>query len=80
MSFGSMEPYEIDEIAERIGTKLKQIRIDSGYTSYENFAVNNGMDRKQYWRIEKGANLRLSTLIEILNIHKISLEDFFTGL
>ncbi|KOF04157.1 hypothetical protein OB69_04030 [Roseivirga seohaensis subsp. aquiponti] len=75
-----MNPYTLDEAAEKVGAKIKQLRIDGGYTSYENFAVANSLDRKQYWRVEKGANIRLNTLLDILNIHKITLEEFFKGL
>lgn len=75
-----MNSYNLDETAEKIGSKLKQMRIDAGYSSYENFAVAHSLDRKQYWRVEKGANIRLNTLLDILNIYKISLEEFFRGL
>jgi transcriptional regulator with XRE-family HTH domain len=63
-----------------IASKLKQMRIDAGFTSYENFANVNDLDRKQYWRIENGANITISTLIKILEIHKNSLKDFFTDI
>lgn len=65
---------------DTIAAKLKKLRIDAGYTSYESFANANDLDRKQYWRIEVGANITLSTLIKILEIHKISLKDFFSDI
>jgi len=60
-----------------IAAKLKKLRIDAGFTSYESFANRNDLDRKQYWRIENGSNITISTLIKILEIHKISLREFF---
>lgn len=60
-----------------VASKLKQMRINAGFTSYESFANANDLDRKQYWRIENGSNITLSTLIKILDIHKISLKEFF---
>lgn len=63
-----------------IASKLKQMRIDAGFTSYEQFANAKDLDRKQYWRIENGANITLSTLIKILEIHKVSIKDFFSDL
>jgi transcriptional regulator with XRE-family HTH domain len=63
-----------------IGKKLKQLRMDAGYKSYETFANDYDIDRKQYWRAEKGANLTLRTVIKLIKIHKISLPEFFTGL
>ena len=56
------------------------MRIDAGFTSYENFANANDLDRKQYWRIENSANITLSTLIKILEIHKVTMKDFFIDL
>jgi transcriptional regulator with XRE-family HTH domain len=66
------------EIQRDIGDKLKHLRIKNGYSSYENFAVDNELSRMQYWRIEKGlTNLTLKSLIRILNIHQITIDDFF---
>lgn len=65
---------------EHIAQKLKQLRMDSGYTSYETFAYDKNLNRVQYWRIEKGQNITIKTLIKILDIHKISMEEFFKGL
>ncbi len=63
-----------------IALKLKQMRINAGFTSYENFANAKDLDRKQYWRIENGANITISTLIKLLEIHKISMKDFFSDI
>lgn len=63
-----------------IALKLKQMRIDAGFTSYENFANAKDLDRKQYWRIENGANITISTLLKLLEIHKISMKDFFSDI
>ncbi|MEL1242783.1 XRE family transcriptional regulator [Flavobacterium sp. DGU11] len=63
-----------------ISKKLKAIRLSKGYTSYETFAFENELNRVQYWRIESGKNITLKTLIKVLDIHKISLKDFFEDL
>jgi len=66
------------KICKEIGVKLKDLRVKNGYSSYENFALEHELSRMQYWRIEKGlTNLTLRSLIKILNIHKIDLNDFF---
>lgn len=66
------------EICKDIGESLKNLRIKNGYSSYENFAVEHDLSRMQYWRIEKGlTNITIRSLVKILNIHHISLEDFF---
>jgi len=64
---------------QKIGERLKKLRIKNGYGSYEDFAIKNDLSRMQYWRIEKGkTNLTFRSLLTILNIHKVSLKDFFS--
>ena len=70
----------IEENLAKIAAKIKQLRKDKGYSSYETFALDHDLDRKQYWRIEKGANVTIATLLKILAIHQISLKDFFDNL
>lgn len=70
---------EVDKRIIKIGEKLKKMRIEKGYKSYEPFAFDNEIGRHQYWRIERGANFTMESLLKILDIHKISLEDFFKG-
>ena len=59
-----------------IAQKLKQMRLDKGYSSYETFAWEKGINRVQYWRIEKGSNITLNSLLKVLDIHKIKLSEF----
>lgn len=67
-----------DERLKKIAERIKELRVKSGYTSYENFAVKNDLDRKQYWRLEEtGANFKITSLLRIIDIHKISLREFF---
>jgi hypothetical protein len=68
---------EIDPRIMEIAHKLKRLRIQKGYSSHESFAWDNDLNRVQYWRIEKGANITIKTLLSILDIHKISLKEFF---
>jgi len=67
----------IEKNLKLIGQALKELRIRKGWKSYETFAIENDLDRKQYWRIESGTNITLKALIRILNIHRISLHQFF---
>jgi len=69
-----------DERVLKIANKIKKLRIQKGYSSHENFAWDNDISRVQYWRIEKGSNITLKTLLSILDIHKISLSEFFKDL
>jgi transcriptional regulator with XRE-family HTH domain len=68
-----------DEWIELISRKLKELRKEK-YSSYENFALDHGLDRKQYWRVEAGANITIKTLIKILAIHRLDISTFFREL
>ncbi|HRS67126.1 MAG TPA: helix-turn-helix transcriptional regulator [Paludibacteraceae bacterium] len=68
----SKDPRLID-----IGNRIKRLRIDKGYSSAEIFAYEHELNRVSYWRIERGSNLTLSTLLRILDIHNLSLQEFF---
>jgi transcriptional regulator with XRE-family HTH domain len=62
-----------------IGDKLRILRLRNGYKSYETFAFENNLSRMHYWRIEKGkTNLTVKTLVKILEIHHVTIEEFFT--
>lgn len=61
----------------KISTAIKNLRKEKGYTSYENFALEFGLDRKQYWRVEEGANITIKTLVIILACHEMNLKEFF---
>lgn len=63
-----------------IASKIKRLRIDRGYSSYEVFALENNFDRKQYWRIENGSNITITTLTKVLDALEISLTEFFSDL
>ena len=60
-----------------IGNKLENLRIKNGYTSYERFAIEQDLNRRFYWEVEKGRNISLLYLFKILDMHEISIEDFF---
>lgn len=79
--FSDMKPLTKSEkkTIELMGNKLKELRIGKGYTSYETFAFDNEINRMQYWRMEKGlSNMSMATLLRVLEVHKMSLKDFFT--
>jgi hypothetical protein len=62
----------------RIGCGLVHLRISKGYSTVKGFAFEYGLPSIQYWRIENGkANLTLKTLISVLAIHRISVQEFF---
>ena len=69
------------ETIEKISKRIKQLRIEKGYTSYIHFADEHNMQGKQYWKIEEAkVDYRMSTLLRVLKGLDISLEEFFKGL
>ena len=60
-----------------IAQKLKQLRLDKGYSSYEAFAFDHDLPRVGYGRHEQGSNLTLKSLLRLLDIHQLTLADFF---
>ena len=73
-----MKDKTVQKTLEDIGQKLTALRKKKGYTSHETFAYDFDLPRVHYWRIEKGkVNLTVKSLLKILSIHKVSLEEFF---
>jgi len=71
---------EIEIKISKIAEKIKLLRKEKGFTSYETFAFEYEINRVQYWRIEKGQNITLKTLIKVLSIHNLTLQEFFNDL
>jgi predicted transcriptional regulator len=70
----------MDKRVLQIADRIKQLRIEKGYISHEFFAWEHNIPRVQYWRMEKGTNFTIRTLLRILDAHKITLEEFFKGI
>ena len=68
---------ELDPRILEIGNRLETIRKEAGYTSYENFAIDKGIPRMLYWRLEKGTNFTITSLLRVLDANKMTLEEFF---
>ncbi len=71
---------EVDKEILQVAEKIKDLRVKAGFTSYETFAFTNDINRVQYYRIEKGQNITLKTLIKVLKIHNLTIQDFFKDL
>lgn len=71
---------ELDPRITKIATKIRELRKQKGYKSYVKFAEEHKLARMQYWRMETGINFTVGSLLDILDIHKISLKDFFNSL
>ena len=69
-----------DPRLQQIARKLKHLRIAAGYSSYEAFAFEHDLPRVGYGRHEQGSNLTLKSLLRILDIHQLSLAEFFADM
>lgn len=63
-----------------IGERIKELRIKSGFSSYEKFAFKNDIDRSQFGRYENGADMRLSSFIRVLKALDVTWVEFFEGM
>ncbi|MGB8190322.1 MAG: helix-turn-helix transcriptional regulator [Chitinophagaceae bacterium] len=70
-------PLDVNAELQKMGARIKALRIKKGYTSMEFFAHEHGFHRAQYARYEKGEDLKYSTLIKLLNAFSISYIEFF---
>jgi hypothetical protein len=67
-----------DNILTGVGIRLAELRLRKGYPSIRAFANRYDLPHIQYWRMENGkANVTLKSLSKVIEIHKISLQEFF---
>ena len=67
------------EELKKIGERLKKIRKERGYSSPDKFAYEHNINRSQYGKYEAGSeDLRISSLIKVLNKLGLSLKEFFS--
>ncbi len=71
-----MDALQKEEMLKKIGMRVKELRVKAGYKSHEQFAFDNNIQPKQMWRWESGYDFKVSSLIRIAKIHKITLEEF----
>jgi len=67
-----------EQVQERLGDRIRSLRIAAGHSSHETFAYENDFNRAQYSRYERGEDLRFSTLVRIVQAFGITLEEFFS--
>jgi transcriptional regulator with XRE-family HTH domain len=65
---------------KKIGARLREVRRKKGHSSYEYFAYEYDLNKVTVGKAEKGENIKLSTLLKIMEILEISPEEFFKGI
>ncbi|MEI9807732.1 MAG: helix-turn-helix transcriptional regulator [Bacteroidota bacterium] len=68
---------EQEVVIKHIAARLKALRLEKGHSSYEKFAYDNNIDRSQYGKYERGADMRISSLVKILVALDVTVEEFF---
>lgn len=69
---------ELKAHLKKLGKRLKELRIEKGFSNYEHFAYEIDISRTQYGKYEAGGNIQFDTLLKILKFHKITLKEFFS--
>jgi len=60
-----------------LGKRIKQLRQEKGYTSQETFAYDNGYTLSYYSRIERGEDIRFTSLVKVCKSLGVDLKAFF---
>lgn len=61
---------------KKLAKRLRELRIQRGYTNYEKFAWDHDISRGQYYRYEKGSDIKFSTLMKVLKALDITPPSF----
>ncbi|MES2275995.1 MAG: helix-turn-helix transcriptional regulator [Bacteroidota bacterium] len=64
-------------VLKKVGERVRELRLAKGESNAERFALENEMNRVQYNRYENGEDMRLSSLLKVLNALDITLDEFF---
>ena len=59
------------------GKRLREFRKAKGFSNQEHFAFRFDIPRAQYSRYERGGNITFVSLLRILRILEVPLEEFF---
>lgn len=61
-----------------IGQRLRELRLQKNYSSYETWSLDNDIHRMTTYRCEsKNCNPNYSTLLRMITAHGISVREFF---
>ena len=65
------------EDLQKLGKRIRELRINKGYTNYENFGFEHNIPRAQFGRYEQGHDLRYSSLLKVVRAFGMTMEEFF---
>jgi len=67
-----------EEDLKKLADRIRSLRIEKGYSNYDNFAYEHNIARAQYGKYEKGENLRYSSLMKVIRALGVSVKEFFS--
>lgn len=70
-------PISVEDQIQNLGKRIKELRKEKGYSNYEFFAYENKIGRSQYGRYEKGMDMQFSSILKLIQMHGMSVKDFF---
>jgi DNA-binding XRE family transcriptional regulator len=75
----SNDSVKVDQRLATIGEQVRKLRKEKTDLSYIDFAAKIGMNRKTYYKVERGQEeYYLSTLIRIISFYEdLTMESFF---
>ncbi len=66
------------EYLQKLGNRIKELRIKKGYSNYEYFAYEHNLARAQYGKYETGGNIQFDTLVKIITALDMTVTEFFS--
>ncbi|MFW5886909.1 MAG: helix-turn-helix domain-containing protein [Bacteroidota bacterium] len=67
-----------EEDLKKLGNRIRELRIQKGYSNYEYFAFENEIGRSQYGKYEKGEDMRYTNLLRVMRALGVTPNEFFT--
>ncbi len=74
-----MQHEDVTGVLKAIGEKIRTHR-KTITNNYETYAKNQNLNKVTLFRLEKGEDCNVSTLITVLRSMNLTLEDFFKGI
>jgi transcriptional regulator with XRE-family HTH domain len=69
-----------EQVFQKIGKRIKDLRLKAGYSNAEKFAFENEITRSQYAMWEKGQDMKVSSLLRIARAHNMTLTELIVGI
>ena len=69
----------VDQQLKAIGEKVRELRRQKN-PNYEAWAYMNGINKVSLSRIERGENVTMKMLLEVLKKLEVTPQDFFKGI